>query len=78
MVKVAGARTFAEMASHYFETVTTPLRRNNCDRVDVVFHRYDKEDSVKESECRRRGLSSGYEVRIANGNTPVPKNGALI
>ena len=73
MVKVAGARTFGEMASRYFDTVTTPLRRNNCDRVDVVFDRYDKEDSIKESERRRRGLSSGYEVTIAKGNTPVPK-----
>ena len=72
MVKVAGARTFGEMASRYFDTVTTPLRRNNCDRVDVVFDRYDKEDSVKENQRRRRGLSSGYEVTIANGNTPVP------
>ena len=74
MVKVAGARTFGEMAfSRYFDTVTTPLRRNNCDRVDVVFDRYDNEDSIKESEHRRRALSSGYEVTIANGNTPVPK-----
>ena len=69
MVKVAGARTFGGA----FDTVTTPLRRNNCDRVDVVFDRYDKEDSIKESERRRRALSSGYEVTIANGNTPVPK-----
>ena len=73
MVKVAGARTFGEMASCYFDTVTTPLRRNDCDRIDVVFDRYDKEDSIRESERRRRGFSSGYKVTIANGNTPVPK-----
>ena len=72
MVKSAGARTFGDMASRYYETITSSLVRN-CDRVDVVFDRYDKQDSIKESERRRRGPSTSFEVAIASGSTPVPK-----
>lgn len=78
MVKTTGARTFGEMAGRYFDTITAPLRSNNCNRVDVVFDRYDKADSIKESERRRRGSASGFEIKIAGPNTPVPKNGMHI
>jgi hypothetical protein len=73
MVKTAGANTFGEMATRYFDTITSPLGHNNCNRVDVVFDRYDKQDSIKESERQRRGSSSGYEIKITGPNTPVPK-----
>lgn len=73
MVKTAGARTFGELANNYYNTITAPLGKCNCNRVDVVFDRYDKEHSIKESERQRRGSSSGYEIRIAGPSTPVPK-----
>ena len=73
MIKTAGTSTFGKMASHYFNTVTAPLGKNNCSRVDIVFDRYEKVDSIKESE-RRRGSTSGYEIKIAGPHTAVPKN----
>ena len=72
MIKTAGMRTFGEMAT--ILTVTTPLGKNNCSRFDIVFDRYDKADSIKESERRRRGSTSGYEIKIAGPHTAVPKN----
>ena len=49
MLKSAGARTFGEMGSSlsYFDRITAPLGKNNCVRVDVVFDKYDKADSIK-------------------------------
>lgn len=73
MIKTAGTSTFGKMASHYFNTVTAPLGKNNCSRVDIVLDRYEKVDSIKESE-RRRGSTSGYEIKIAGPHTAVPKN----
>lgn len=74
MVKTAGARTFGELSTNYYNTVTAPLGKSNCNRVDVVFDQLDdKADSIKESERKRRGSSSGYEIRIAGPSTPVPK-----
>ena len=74
MIKTAGTPTFGKMASHYLNTVTVPLGKNNCSRVDIVFDRYDKVDSIKESERRRRGSTSGYEIKIAGPHTAVHKN----
>ena len=73
MMKTAGAATFGELAGKYFDAITAPLGNNGCNRVDVVFDRYDKEESIKEGERARRGSSSGYEVRIAGPSTRVPK-----
>ena len=69
MVKFAAARTFGDMASRFYEIITSSLG-GNCDRVDVVFDRYDKQDSIKESERRRKGSSTSFEVAIASGSTP--------
>ena len=65
MLKTAGARTFAEMGSSYFNGITAHLGKNNCVRVDVVFHRYDKADSIKVGERVRRGAIAGFEVKIS-------------
>ena len=73
MIKKAGTSTFEKMASHYFNTVTAPLGKNNCSRVDIVLDRYEKVHSIKESE-HRRGSTSGYEIKIAGPHTAVPKN----
>lgn len=74
VLKTAGARTFGEMGSSYFDGITAPLGKNNCVRVDVVFDRYDKAYSIKEGERVRRGAIAGFEVKISGPNTPVPKN----
>ena len=68
MMKNAGSATFGELANKYFH-----LGNDGCNRVDVVFDRYDKEDSIKEAERARRGSSSSFEVRISGPSTPVPK-----
>ena len=73
MMKSAGSATFGELASKYFQVITAHLGNNGCNRVDVVFDRYDKEDSIKEAERARRGSSSSYEVRISGPSTRVPK-----
>ena len=73
MIKTAGTSTFGKIASHYFNTVTAPLGKNNCSRVDIVLDRYEKVHSIKESE-HRRGSTSGYEIKIAGPHTAVPKN----
>ena len=71
--KSAGARTFGELASKYFNIITAPLSWNNCNRVDVVFDRYDKPVSIKCGERERRGSSSAFEIKIAGPHTPIPK-----
>ena len=73
MMKNAGSATFGELANKYFQLITAHLGNNGCNRVDVVFDRYDKEDSIKEAERARRGSSSSFEVRISDPSTPVPK-----
>ena len=73
MMKNAGSATFGELANKYFQLITAHLGNNGCNRVDVVFDRYDKEDSIKEAERARRGSSSSFEVRISGPSTPVPK-----
>ena len=72
-LKTAGARTFGELASKYYNTITAPLEKHSCNRVDIVFDRYDKPNSIKESERQRRGSSSSFEIRIVGPTTPVPR-----
>ena len=57
----------------YFQLITAHLGNNGCNRVDVVFDRYDKEDSIKEAEHAQRGSSSSFKVRISGPSTSVPK-----
>ena len=73
MMKNAGSATFGELANKYFQLITAHLGNNGCNRVDVVFDRYDKEDSIKEAERAQRGSSSSFEVRISGPSTPFPK-----
>ncbi|CAH3184172.1 unnamed protein product, partial [Porites lobata] len=53
-LKSAGSRTFGDPAERYFNVLFTPLRQSQCRRVDVVFDRYDVQESIKESERVRR------------------------
>ncbi|KAK3746863.1 hypothetical protein QZH41_000037 [Actinostola sp. cb2023] len=73
MMRSVNSATFGELARKYFGVITAQLGKNGCNRVDVIFDRYDKEDSIKEGERDRRGSSSSYEVRISGPATPVPK-----
>ena len=73
MLKSAGCRTFGDLAERYFTVLSTPLRQGQCIRVDVVFDRYDVQESIKESERLRRGSSRALEIQITNKHTPVPK-----
>ena len=72
-LKSAGSRTFGDLAERYFNVLFTPLRQGQCRRVDVVFDRYDVQESIKESERVRRGSSRALEIQITNKHTPVPK-----
>ena len=49
-LKSASYRTFGDLAERYFNVLVTPLRQGQCRRVDVVFDRYDVQESIKESE----------------------------
>lgn len=73
MVKTGGARTFGDLAKIYFNAITKPFSTDRCDRVDVVFDRYDKSQSIKEGERLKRGAVLGYEVKISGPNTTTPK-----
>ena len=42
----------------------------------TVFDRHDRDYSIKGEERAKRGVSSGFEVKITGGNTPVPKQWA--
>ena len=72
-LKSAGSRTFKDLAERFFNVLFTPLRQGQCRRVDVVFDRYDVQESIKESERVRRGSSRALEIQIPNKHTPVPK-----
>ena len=62
--KSAGSRTFKDLAERFFNVLFTPLRQGQCRRVDVVFDRCDVQESIKESERVRRGLSRALEIQI--------------
>ncbi len=73
MVKTGGAATFGELADKYWNIFLLPLNQQNCDRVDIVFDRYDQPQSIKTEERVRRGSSTSLEVKIAGPNTPIPR-----
>ena len=71
MMRFAAASTFGEMATKYFEFITSFFRQG-CQRVDVVFDQY-WQLSIKAGERMKRGESNALEVRIHGKSTPVPK-----
>jgi len=73
MMKSVGSATFGENVKRYFDVITAQLGKNGCNRGDVIFDRYHKEDSIKEAERTRRGSSASFEVRISGPSTPVSK-----
>lgn len=73
MLNSKGSTTFGELAKKYFDVISAQLGKKGCSRIDVVFDRYDKQESIKEAERARRGSSSSFEVRISGPTTPLPK-----
>ena len=74
ILKSGGASTFGELADKHFDMITAPFRQHGCNRVDVVFDRYDRVQSIKSGERKRRSVDTpSLEVKIAGPNTPVPK-----
>ena len=69
--RFAGATTFGEMATKYFELITAHYQQR-CHRLDVVFDHY-WQLSIKAGERQKRGEASALEVRIHGASTPVPK-----
>ena len=72
MIKVVGVTTFGALADKYWEAFTKALNQNDCNRIDIVFDRYEKKDSIKEQTRLKRGSSSSLEIKIAGENTPIP------
>ena len=70
--KSSGALTFGDLASKYFDVVTSPLKDFDCSRVDVVLDQYWSL-SIKNAERMKRGAGSTLEVMINSPATPVPK-----
>ena len=70
-LRFAGAMTFREMATKYFEVFTAHYQQR-CNRLDVVFDRY-WQLSIKAGERQKRGKANALEVRIHGASTPVPK-----
>ena len=72
-IRGSKAKTFGELAQKLFEIIQNIMSRPTVTRVDVAFDRYDQEMSIKSLEQQRRTTDSGYEVKIHNINTPLPK-----
>lgn len=75
MHKSGGASTFGELASTFYNIVTSPLSSSNCSAVHLVFDQYWPV-SIKAGERTRRGSSAALEVKISSPSTPVPKQWA--
>jgi hypothetical protein len=71
VMKLAGTKTFGELASKYFNAITSSLV--SCKEVHIVFDQY-WDLSIKAGERTLRGsLNSCLEVKIHGPSTPVPK-----
>ena len=71
VMKLAGTKTFGELASKYFNAITSSLA--SCKEVHIVFDQY-WDLSIKAGERTLRGsLNSCLEVKVHGPSTPVPK-----
>ena len=68
-VRSGGAKTFGLLAEKYAKVFSSSLGVNGCNRVDMVFDRYDK--SIKAGERAMRGSSSELEINISGPITPI-------
>ena len=73
MIKIArGTATFGDLATKYYAYLASKFGRNGCNRVDVVFDRYEA-ISIKSAERQKRGNLNALEISIHSHSTPVPK-----
>lgn len=75
-IKATVQNTFGEYASLLLDILLKTFNIHNCDRVDVVFDRYDKSVSIKTSERQRRQKSKGLYFHIHGPQTPLPRQWA--
>lgn len=57
MLKSGSGLTFGDLADKHYDMVTAHYRQPGCNRVDLVFDRYDRVQSIKYGERDRRSLS---------------------
>ena len=72
MVKAGNATTFGELSDILFGIILNTFRKPSVKRVDVVFDRYDIEDSIKSFERVGRGSEASIEVRIYGRQVKLP------
>ena len=73
MIKCTSAKTFMALSELLFQQIFKIFDNKLVRRIDVVFDRYDGTLSIKSPEHVRRNPTIGPEVKIANNNTPLPK-----
>ena len=71
MMKAGGAQSFGDLAEKYYQYITSPFQQPGCNRVDVVFDRYDKPYSIKANERERRGSSSALGPALQSQNSGI-------
>ena len=74
--KVTVQTTFGEYADLLLGIVLKTFDIAKCERVDVVFDRYDNKLSIKGSERLRRQKTQGLQINIHGPNTQLPKQWA--
>ena len=75
MIKIArGTATFGDLAAQYYAYHASKFARNRCNRVDVVFDRYES-ISIKSAEHQKRGNLNALEISIHSHSTRYPNNG---
>ena len=72
MVKAGNTATFGELSDILFGIILNTFKKPSIKRVDVVFDRYDIEDSIKSFEGVCRGSKASIEVRIYGRRVKVP------
>ena len=70
-MKFAGAETFGQLADIYLRKMMSRFREKNCNRVDVVFDRYDSDFSIKAGEQTRRGQKQGQTQKVKGPDTKI-------
>ena len=66
--------TFGEYADLLLGIILKTFDIETCERIDVVFDRYDNKMSIKTSEKLRRQKTQGLYINIHGHNTQLPKH----
>ena len=74
--KATVQNTLWEYADLLLDIIMKKFEIENCERVDVVFDRYDKKESIKTSGGLRRQKTQGLYINIHGPNTQLPRQWA--